>query len=145
MDRLQVITSIRGADDYGSGEYGARRGDRKHNGIDFACAPGSICLALRPGTVTKHGWVYADDPAWRYIEIQDQYGNRCRYFYVQPGAEIGKQVDRGSMIGIVQDIRKRYPRTDDKPRGIEAHVHVEVMDEARSRYLNPEEYLCSRS
>lgn len=141
MDKLQVITPIRGADDYGSGEYGASRGGRKHNGIDFACVPGSICLALRAGTVTKHGWAYGDDPSWRYIEIQDEEGYRCRYFYVQPGADIDKRVDRGDPIGVVQDIRKRYPRTEEKPRGMESHVHVEVMDRDRAVYLNPEEYL----
>ena len=135
MYKLQVITPVRGLDDYGSGEYGASRGGRKHKGIDFACAPGSICLALRPGTVTKHGWAYADDAHWRYVEIQDEEGYRCRYFYVQPGADIDKRVDRGAPIGVVQDIRKRYPD------GMTAHVHFEVMDRDRAVYLNPEDYL----
>lgn len=49
---IKIIPSVRGQDQQGSGEYGAPRGNRKHNGVDFSCLPKSKKLAVSAGEVT---------------------------------------------------------------------------------------------
>ncbi|MCA1800695.1 MAG: hypothetical protein LC650_05325 [Actinobacteria bacterium] len=56
----------------GGGGYGAPRGrNRKHNGVDLLVQPGDHILSTMAGFVTKHGYCYADDLSWRYVEVED--------------------------------------------------------------------------
>ena len=131
MIKQLVSLSVR-HDDAGSGEYGAPRGTRKHNGIDYLCTPNGEVLSPVKGTVTKHGYPYADDLSWRYIQVTDAQGEHHRLFYVKPTAEIGSEVDTLTPIGLAQDISKRYPS-----QGMKPHVHYEVMIGLKE-YRNPE-------
>lgn len=120
----------RGTDKWGSGEFGASRGDRTHNGIDYACEPGTQICAPCGGEVTKLGYPYGDDLSFRYVEITDIEGRRHRIFYVEPTVEVGSRVAEGWVIGKSQKLWARYP-------GITEHVHYEVM--LGDEYLDPED------
>jgi len=117
---MRVICPMRQRDQYGAGYFGAPRGERAHNGIDYACAPGSSVLACESGKVTKLGYPYGDDLSYRYVEITDDQGCRARYFYVEPTAAEDEQVTAGDVIGLSQSLDRRYP-------GITEHVHFEVI------------------
>lgn len=153
--RLLTQLGIRN-DAEGKGHYGAPRGGRTHNGIDFAAAPGSVLLSPVAGTVSRHGYPYSNDFHFQYIQITDrlcppmEFGPRelyrpgllkckkCgidhlnhRFFYVIPLLEEGKNVEVGDPIGIVQDIRTKYNSTIMIP-----HVHYEVKQ--LTFFLDPE-------
>jgi murein DD-endopeptidase MepM/ murein hydrolase activator NlpD len=131
----------RTVDYWGQGHYGAPRGSRKHKGEDFECTPGSKVLSEFWGEVTKHGFPYDDDddhdgkPDYNYIEIKDANGNKCRYFYVKPLVAVGTYVLPGQVIGIAEDIAKKYP-------DITPHIHIEVKDEC-GKFFDPKDYLKS--
>lgn len=117
--QLKFIGAIREPDKYGSGEYGAPRGDHTHRGVDIAAMPGATVLSPVAGEVTKHGYPYGDDLSIHYVQITDANGYQVRLFYVYPTVEVGDTVGVGLPVGIVQSLQERYP-------GITNHVHVEV-------------------
>lgn len=143
---LQVssLCKVRGSDKHGSGWYEAPRGrHRKHSGIDLVCDGGTLIRACSDGVVTRaDGTVYADPKKrdWRYIEITDHYGKKCRYFYVVPVSlpdcktvELGLSIKRGDVIGVCQGIESLY-------EGITPHLHVEVKNH-KGDIINPNQYL----
>lgn len=130
---IKVIPPMRKPDAYGQGHFGAPRGSRIHNGKDYHCAPGSQVCAASSGKVTKTGYPYADDLSFRYVEVTDKAGYKCRYFYVEPSLEVGDNVSNGAILGAVQDLDKRYP-------DITPHFHFEVKSEG-GKYLDPDVYL----
>lgn len=130
---IKTIAPIRN-DRAGSGHYGASRGTRKHTGVDFYVAPGSIVLAPESGEMEHYGYAYRGDTNWRIVNFKGNSGRLYRFFYtVQCGYKRGDRVERGQPIAMVQDIRKRYPEESD----MQPHVHVEVLDGNGVR-LNPE-------
>lgn len=153
---LLTKLSIRN-DQAGSGFYGASRGGRRHNGIDFAAQPGSILLSPIAGVITRLGWPYSGDTLYRYIQVtardcpHPKYGPRVtyspsnlgkchkcgidhlahRFFYVRPLVESGQSIEVGDALGVVQDVTKKYNSPDMLP-----HVHYEVKQ--LDQYLDPE-------
>jgi len=119
---------VRGADDYGSGLFGARRdgGARVHAGVDFVADPGQTVVAPISGRVKKLGFAYASDLRYRYVEIENQAKTLLvRVLYVGPSVQVGDQVDQRQVIGTAQDLTPRY-------RGITNHVHLQVADAGRT-------------
>ncbi|MGP4843330.1 M23 family metallopeptidase [Marinobacter sp. 1Y8] len=111
---------FRKCDGHGCGHFGASRGQRKHMGIDLACVPGTaVCSPVR-GVVTKLGYPYGDDLAYRYVEVSTQ-GYQYRVFYVDPVVAVGDQVNVETVIGRSQRLGARY-------QAITEHVHFEVKD-----------------
>ena len=129
---ILAILPDREPDDYGSGHFGASRGNRKHNGIDFACVPGTEILAPEDGEVTRLGFPYSDDLSYRYVQITDETGKHHRVFYVEPEVEVGFYCVRGiTIIGRAQNISARYTE-----RGkMNNHVHYEIK--RNGEYFNP--------
>lgn len=127
MDMFKSVP--RGTDSYGSGHYGASRGERTHNGEDLACAVASPVK----GTVTKLGYPYGDDLSFRYVEVSDIDSYRIRMFYVEPQVEVGDRIAKGEIVGRTQSLQKRYP-------GITDHVHLEVIAPGGA-YISWDEYL----
>jgi len=128
-----IITSElerRGQDSWGSGEFGASRGDRTHRGIDYKVPAGSTVLSPVEGLVTKLGHAYADDLSFRYVQITTTDGYDHRFFYVNPLVQDGDKVKKDQIIGLAQDLTNRYV-------GISEHIHYEVR--YKGEYLNPEE------
>ncbi len=111
--------NLRPTDEFGSGEYGASRGDRTHNGTDFVAAANEPVYSPVAGTVTKLGYPYADDLSYRYIEVTESSGYKVRLFYVSPSVQVGASVALRTRLGSVQSLQKRYD-------GIIDHVHLEV-------------------
>ncbi len=127
-----VTAPLRGSDDYGAGHFGAPRGDHTHNGMDFAAAKDSGLMSSVSGEVTKHGYPYADDLSFRYIEITDENDFRHRFFYVKPSHPVGAIVSVGQVIGQVQDIAGRY-----SDKHMKNHFHYEIKS-IDGGYLDPE-------
>jgi len=124
---IKAILPQRTQDAYGSGAFGAPRGDHMHNGIDYVCDMGTKILAPASGEVSKVGYCYKDDLSFRYVEITDEEGFRHRVFYVSPDCAVGNIVIAGqSCIGIAQDLTKRYPRKTLGGLPITNHVHYEI-------------------
>jgi len=121
------------SDPAGDGHFGASRGDRTHNGIDYACVPGTIILSQCYGTVSKLGYPYADDLSYRYIEITAPDHKKHRLFYCKPSNElsISDYVVLGEPIGWSQDVAARYPG-----QGMINHVHYEIK--VGDEYIDPE-------
>jgi len=124
----------RESDKWGSGAYGASRGSRKHNGIDFACYPNTKIYPVKSGIVTKVGYPYGDDLSYRYIRVRDENGYEMDYFYVEPNenAHVGRFVNQHDCIGLSQGLQRRY-------EGITDHVHFQVKFEGV--YADPEQFL----
>jgi len=129
---IKSIAVMRNTDAWGSGYFHAPRGNRKHNGIDFAIAKDSYVLSPVAGIVTKVGYPYADDLSYRYIQItSNEY--KWRLFYIEPSINKGDSINIGDVLGTVQDLDTRYP-------DITSHIHVEIKDSNNS-FINPEELL----
>ena len=132
---IKVITPERSTDPHGSGAWQASRGNRKHNGIDYACMPNSVVLSATIGMVTKIGFPYSPQDEkkkhFRYIEVTTPLGYSIRYFYIKPIVNLGEQISVGDPLGVVQDIGTAYG-------GITPHIHVGVKKD--SKYINPELY-----
>ena len=126
----------RGTDGWGSGEFGASRGTRRHKGIDYACCVGTLIESPVYGEVTKIGYQYANDLSYRYVQITDTKGNRHRLFYVEPLVKLGTKVLPGDVIGEAQDIAGKY---NDMDRGyMRNHIHYEILTEDGP--VNPEKF-----
>lgn len=113
-------TILRGNDPTGHGYYGARRGKRKHKGLDLVSQPKDVVNSLIDGVVTKIGYPYAGNLTFRYVEVtNDTY--RIRVMYIKPvGLKVGDRVFAGQHIGETQDIAGYW-----NPRMLN-HIHIEV-------------------
>lgn len=132
-NRLLTELEPRGVDEWGSGAYGASRGERKHVGVDFVAEPGVLIGSHRSGVVSKLGYPYGDDLSFRYVEVTTPNGKRLRFFYLAPHVAEGEKIEIGDTLGAVQSLQKRYPNITD-------HVHFEVRT-PRGEPLNPERFL----
>jgi len=119
----------RGFDEWGGGHFGAPRGNRRHEGVDYACYPGTKVCSPVAGKVTKHGHPYADALEYKYIQITTENKLHHRFFYVEPQLAVGASVLEGFVIGIVQNLLPRYPK-------ITNHFHYEIMTES-GRKIDP--------
>ncbi len=117
------------SDNWGQGHFGAPRGDRTHSGIDYICPAGSAVLAPVDGLVTKIGYPYASDLSYRYVQLTTPDGYNHRIFYVLPLVEEGDKIKENQVIGMAQDLEKRYP-------DITPHVHYECK--YKGSFINPE-------
>lgn len=126
-----VSTNLRKrtSDKYGSGNFGAPRGNHPHNGVDYICPPDSQVQSPVDGIVTKLGYPYGDDLSFRYVEITDKQQRKHRFFYVEPSVLEGWHIAVNDIIGMSQSLQKRYPEITD-------HIHYEVM--INGSYVDPE-------
>ena len=127
---------LRGCDSWGSGEYGAARGHKKHQGIDYAAAEGAYILSPCIGIVTKLGTAYREDPHWRFVEVTALDGLRHRVFYVTPLVYLSETVTVLTPIGIAQNISLKYQQQDPSVSAMVNHVHHEIWDGDQT--INPE-------
>lgn len=127
---MKIIAPERGSDKWGSGAFGASRGDRIHKGIDYACYKGSLVLSPVTGECTKIGFPYADPKKgnYRYVQITDSEGREHRIFYIEPQVRRGDWVETGDVLGESQGIADHYP-------GMTDHVHYEIL--VNGKPVNP--------
>ncbi len=112
---------LRGDDPSGHGYYGAKRGTRKHKGIDIIAKPGATLYAPIDGVVTKHGQVYATTitDKFKYIEITGPV-YKSRILYCGPQIAIGMRIFRCDEVGVVQDVAGFWGGT------MQNHAHLEI-------------------
>ena len=132
---MRIKPPLRKVDRWGMGHYHAPRGNRLHNGMDFAALPESEVLANYPGRVTKLGYPYSDDLSFRYVEVTmpAPTEHKLRYFYINPSVKMGDTISEGQVLGTVQDLTTRY-------KDIINHFHFEVKTQDGD-YIDPKEYL----
>lgn len=112
-------------DDCGSGEFGASRGNRSHEGIDIVVTPGEPIYSPITGVVIdRMVYPYPSDKSYEGIEIKGTGEHQdywVKIFYVKPIAGIkGKTVSAGDVIANAQDISQKYDCD------MLAHAHLEV-------------------
>ncbi len=138
---------LRISDCHGEGHWQAPRGSRKHKGIDLCAYPGTKIRAIRSGKATKIGFPYSQDidntlppdelykavqkSRMRYVQITVD-DSLYRYFYLNPLVEVGDTVEKGQVIGEVQDLMSIY-------KGMLNHVHFEVK--YHGKHINPMPFL----
>jgi len=114
-------TVLRGNDPTGHGYYGAKRGTRKHKGLDILTKPGEKLSVPFSGVITKIGQVYKETTKFKYVEItNDVYRTRLMYSKPISSISINKRVFKGEIYGIAQDIAGYWGG------GMKNHVHMEL-------------------
>jgi len=129
------------SDRQGHGAFGAPRGSRTHNGIDYVANAGDYVCSPVTGIITKYGYPYPDDLSYRYVEITsepDQLRHRLFYTSMLYVLQIQSKVKKGEIVALVQDIAARYPADDPKDAMIN-HVHYEIR-RPDGTYMNPEDF-----
>jgi murein DD-endopeptidase MepM/ murein hydrolase activator NlpD len=136
---MLIQSTLRKADDYGEGHFGASRGSRTHKGVDYAVEAGATVCSTVFGIVSKLGYPYSDDLSYRYIDIEDQQGFHHRYFYVKPDCKVGDKIRIGDAIGTCQDSAPRYNKNG---KTITNHVHYEVLKykDGKKDYQDPNKF-----
>ena len=130
MNPIIEITSPTGlgirSDPAGSGHYGAPRGKRKHDGIDFLCKPGqTVSCPIETGLVVRLAYPY-ETTKYGGLLIKNKH-LAIKIFYLDPWPGIiGTLISRGDPIGIAQDITERYGGQ------MRPHLHLAVIS------FNPE-------
>lgn len=134
--------NVRGSDLFGRGHFGAPRGVRLHNGVDFNIEANSHVYSPVFGKVVRIAAPYKSDDRFKGLVIEGlgRYeGYQIKLFYVDPRKKIvGRTVKQGETIGTAQDLTIKYP-------SITNHVHFEITLNGEqidpSRFLQ-EEALC---
>jgi|SRR5690606_2522309 len=120
---------LRGDDPFGSGKFGAPRGNRKHNGIDLVVSPGQDIFSPITGKVTRIAYPYASDLSYKGLEIvNEQY--QVKIFYINPTVAIPSVVTAGQKIAEAQNIAAKYGST------MTNHVHFEIRN-ALNQVIDP--------
>lgn len=127
-------------DTNGKGHFGASRGERDHKGYDLLNeVVGSNVTSPISGKITRVMNVYKDNSEFVGVEIIGTYGINTpvmvKMFYVQLLSDtiVGSEVERGSTIGVQQDIAKHWGG------GMKNHVHLELY--INGKLKNPKNYL----
>lgn len=116
----------------GDGHYGASRTktvDGKtvryaHRGTDFSGTPGQPVKAVIGGVIKRKAKPYSTGEYSGCLIIGKK--GICKMFYLEPNLDlIGKPVHQDDVIGVMQDISKKYAN-------VTPHVHVEFPE------FNPE-------
>ncbi|XP_029383045.1 leukocyte cell-derived chemotaxin-2-like [Echeneis naucrates] len=112
----------RTSDMWGSGHYGASRGDRIHKGVDIRCEDGDDVFAPFDVTVDRKLKVYSHNRYAAIDEGMELWGEGLcfKLFYVRPDQTSGS-VKKGERIGTMLPMQTVYP-------GITSHIHVQMCD-----------------
>jgi murein DD-endopeptidase MepM/ murein hydrolase activator NlpD len=112
----------------GLGHFGARRKNRKHNGIDFLAQPNTAVFAPISGTI-RPVTVYSGDPRWKGVSIKNP-TMEVKVFYMEPLKNL-TTVTQGMRIGAVQNMAVPHP-------GMKNHIHIEVY--INGKLVDPSPY-----
>ena len=105
-------------DSKGLGHHGAPRGHRKHDGVDLICTPGQDILMPIDGIIARVSLPYKDDERWIGAYIVNP-RIEIKMWYFIPNL-LGMELKAGSVIGIAQDIGKKY-------EGVTPHIHLRIV------------------
>ena len=104
----------------GSGLFGARRGKRRHNGIDFICISGQVIIMPVAGTIVRESLPYKDDLKWRGVYIVGKRIELQMWYFIPYSYAIGQYCDVGDAIGHAQDIGEKYD-------SVMPHIHLRIV------------------
>jgi len=107
-------------DSEGDGNYGASRGTRLHNGLDYVCSKYQDIIAPFNMIITRGAY----PKAYKVMQgIAWQKGkSKGRMFYFIPDPElIGKSVHAGDVIGVAQDVSEYYGLPN-----MANHIHFQI-------------------
>ncbi len=122
------------SDSGGDGHFGARRGKRKHEGIDLLCKPGQVVIAPIAGKIIR-SYPYQNDRVYTGVSILADY-YMVKLWYLTPYEDlIISRVEVGQEIGLAQDISVKYGG-EMKP-----HIHMGFWSLHPTTLLNPEDFL----
>ena len=120
---LTTANTLRGCDPLGCGSFGAKRGTRKHSGVDIKATPGESIYSPISGTITRIAYPYADDLSYKGVEIVNA-DCKVKIFYMTATVAVGSQVKAGQKIGVAQNISAKHGAA------MTNHVHLEMYDKA---------------
>ena len=106
-------------DSEGAGNYGARRGNRTHLGVDFKSEEGQDIVAPFSMKIVRVANPAADKPKLSGIAFENAYSTG-KMFYFKPKKElIGAFIKEGIVIGTQQSLKEYYgPNMTD-------HIHLQ--------------------
>ena len=122
------------SDKQGDGHFGASRGNRTHQGLDFLCEPGQIVRAAISGKLSRSR-PYHNDTEYVGCGI---WGKKymVKMWYFTPYEDlIHDQVKAGQEIGLAQDISQKYGGS------MLPHIHLGLWSLEPTTLLNPEKYI----
>ncbi len=100
-----------------------------HLGTDLLVKPGDPVLAMVRGRAIRPKLPYPDDLSWKGLLIRLPNGGELTLFYMVPLVEIvsrGEYVEPNTIVGIAQDISRRYPADKDHATSAADHVHAQL-------------------
>jgi len=112
----------------GDGHYGASRKKiinsktirYAHPGEDRVCKPGQEVAAVIGGIIPRIARPYLNKDFSGLLIVGKS--GKVKMFYLEPFPElIGKHVEQGQVIGIAQDISKKYP-------DVIPHIHTQILE-----------------
>jgi hypothetical protein len=105
----------------GLGHFGAKRGYRIHQGVDFECKPGQdIVCPVDYATILREAIPYANDYKYRGLLLcNDQVLIKMFYCELLPDM-VGATVVEGQVIAKAQNIAAKYGK------GMIPHIHLQI-------------------
>lgn len=128
----------RGCDAMGCGEFGASRGDRKHNGLDLLFEAWESVYAPFKLKIKRFGKVYASTTQFDLVEftgfgVFSIFTYKVMYIDTVKTWNVNDIIDKGQLLGNAQDI------ADYHGGGMKNHIHVEVR--VLGKLLNPKTFI----
>lgn len=115
-------------DPMGDGHYGAKRGKRRHDGVDYCCDVGQPILQPISGVIEREAKPYASSDLSGVIIRGDHMV--LKMFYFKPHEKlIGRYVSAGEEIGIAQDVSAKHGHH------MFPHIHLEITS------MNPDVFI----
>lgn len=120
---INSYNNVRDCDPLGCGYFGASRGDRSHQGIDFIVTENQSIRAPFDCKVLRYGYPYTDDSSYRLVEIQGT-GKESAYtakvMYIKPTLPVGATVKKGAALCKADSLARKFGPT------MTPHVHFEL-------------------
>lgn len=107
-------------DSGGLGHFGAKRGSRKHNGVDFACTSGQSILMPVDGVIVRESLPYKNDLRWLGVHIVNPRIEIKMWYFIPFKHLVRYDVEAGTPIGIAQNIGEKY-------EGVTPHIHLKIV------------------
>ncbi len=134
---------IRHHDHFGSGEYGASRGNRKHKGLDIISNKGGKVFSPMDGKIKRTFHPYSNKCRFLMgVEIVGEgeysdYKMKLMYVDLDDNVDIGDTVNKGDVVATQQDLLECYPPRNGK--SMTNHIHFEVYENGKN--INPEKII----
>ena len=111
---------LREADPGGGGWYGAKRGERKHKGLDIITDPGEEVYSPITGEFVRYGKPYSRTDKFDLVVLKNDI-YQVKLMYVKGYSfSKGEKIRAGQPIGLAQDIAGYWQN------GMANHLHLEV-------------------